>query len=62
MFKRLLLLLILSITVAQATVATRSNVTHLYIANFNRAPDSAGLEYWVDKSKLFFRRDSYEFL
>ncbi len=38
--------------VLQATVPTTQNVTKLYIATFERAPDSAGLEYWVSNSGL----------
>ena len=53
MFKKLILILILSLTMLQATIATSDNVTQLYIANFNRASDSAGLKYWVVESKLF---------
>ena len=29
-----------------------NNVTRLYIATFGRAPDSAGVEYWLYESKL----------
>ncbi len=35
-----------------ATEPTKENVTKLYIATFDRAPDKAGLEYWVNDSKL----------
>ena len=31
---------------------TNQNVTKLYIATFDRAPDKAGLNYWVNKSRL----------
>ncbi len=31
---------------------TNESVTKLYIATFDRAPDKAGLEYWVNESKL----------
>lgn len=34
------------------TVATNDNVTKLYIATFNRAPDAGGLTYWVNQSGL----------
>ena len=45
--------LFLSLTMAysinlSAEDANRTNVTKLYIATFNRAPDSAGVNYWVD--------------
>lgn len=43
------------------TTATQDNVTKLYIATFGRAPEGAGLEYWVnsglsleDIAKSFF--------
>ena len=26
---------------------TRTEVTEIYVATFNRAPDEAGLDYWV---------------
>ncbi len=32
--------------------ATFDSVTGLYVATFDRAPDSAGLDYWVDESNL----------
>ncbi len=38
--------------VLQATTPTTENVTKLYIATFERAPDSAGLSYWVNDSGL----------
>lgn len=34
------------------TTATQENVTKLYIAVFKRAPDKAGLNYWVNYSEL----------
>lgn len=34
------------------TTASLENVTKLYVATFNRAPDSAGLDYWVASSGL----------
>lgn len=34
------------------TVATNDNVAKLYVATFNRAPDSVGLAYWVNDSGL----------
>ncbi len=33
-------------------VATRENVAELYVAFFGRAPDSTGLDYWVNGSGL----------
>ena len=35
-----------------AEVPTRESVTKLYVATFNRAPDSAGLNYWLNDSGL----------
>jgi hypothetical protein len=35
-----------------ATAPTQESVTKLYIATFKRAPDSAGLNYWLNDSKL----------
>ena len=31
---------------------TRQQVAELYVATFNRAPDAAGLDYWVNTSGL----------
>jgi len=31
---------------------TKDEVAKLYVATFNRAPDSAGLDYWVNNSNL----------
>jgi len=39
-------------TLLQAEVPTRESVTKLYVATFNRAPDSAGLNYWLNDSGL----------
>jgi len=47
----LLLLLTLNLPLL-ATVPTKESVAKLYIATFKRAPDSAGLEYWVQSSGL----------
>lgn len=33
-------------------MVTQNNVTRLYVATFNRAPDAAGLYYWVYDSGL----------
>jgi len=35
-----------------ATTPTKENVTKLYIATFNRAPDATGLNYWVTGAGL----------
>jgi len=47
---RLILLLILIISFSNAQQATNSNVTKLYIATFDRAPDTQGLSYWVNSA------------
>ena len=36
----------------QAETPTQENVAKLYVANFNRAPLQAGLDYWVNDSNL----------
>ena len=38
-------------TMVNAQEATYDNVTGLYSATFNRAPDEKGLKYWVDTKK-----------
>lgn len=35
-----------------ANLVTNESVTKLYVATFNRAPDAAGLDYWVNSSNL----------
>ncbi len=47
MLKRYFLLLILGFAFLYAVTPMKENVTKLYIATFNRAPDAAGLDYWV---------------
>ncbi len=37
---------------AMANLVSDASVTKLYVATFNRAPDSAGLDYWVNSSNL----------
>ncbi len=44
-------LLIVSLN-ASEEVPTQEEVSKLYVATFNRAPDSAGLNYWVNDSGL----------
>ncbi len=48
----------------QAEEATNNNVTKLYVATFDRAPDKSGLDHWVqcglsleDIAKSFFEQD-----
>jgi len=54
--KKILLIFMLPLvffsTLLQAEMPTYENVTRLYVATFNRAPDAAGLEYWVKQSNL----------
>ena len=52
MLKRLLLSLLLLTAVLNATTPTYENVTRLYVAMFDRAPDACGLYYWVNESNL----------
>ncbi len=33
---------------ASASAPTKEEITKLYVASFNRAPDTGGLQYWVD--------------
>jgi len=42
----------LIITSVQAETPTQDSVTRLYVATFNRAPDAAGLAYWVNDTDL----------
>ena len=51
MIKRLLLFIVINISILYATTPTQESITRLYIATFNRVPDSAGVEYWLN-SKL----------
>lgn len=37
---------------ASEDVPTQAEVAELYVATFNRAPDSAGLDYWINTSGL----------
>ncbi len=48
----IVILLIFQLSLIAGTVPTKENVTKLYVATFNRAPDAAGLNYWVTKSGL----------
>ncbi len=44
---RKIILFIFAIVAINATTPTYESVTKLYIATFDRAPDAAGLEYWL---------------
>jgi hypothetical protein len=48
MLRNFLFSLLFVATTLNATISTKENVTKLYIATFNRAPDSTGLNYWVN--------------
>lgn len=39
-------------TLLNATAPTKENVTKLYVATFNRAPDAGGLNYWTYNAGL----------
>ena len=50
MFKKLSLILLFVTTFLNATTPTEESITKLYIATFDRAPDSKGLDYWLNDS------------
>ena len=52
MLRSSLLAMLLLGTSAYATQPTKENVAKLYVATFERAPDSAGLDYWIYNSGL----------
>jgi len=52
MFRQILFLTIFFVLTLSAVTPTNENVTKLYVATFNRAPDAAGLSYWVNESGL----------
>jgi len=53
LFKLLFSLFLLVTTIqASESVPTQEEVAKLYVATFNRAPDAAGLNYWVNDSGL----------
>jgi len=47
---RKLIVLMFFLTLLGATQPTYENVTKLYVATFNRAPDTIGLNYWINDS------------
>jgi len=49
---RFLFLVLLMVVQVYATAPTKESVAKLYIATFDRAPDSAGLNYWLYDSGL----------
>ena len=69
MSKLLLLSMLLIVSTLSATTPTQENVAKLYVATFNRAPDTAGLDYWInsglsleDISKSFFDQEETQTL
>ncbi len=46
------LILSSSLLLSSQEIPTTKEITKLYVATFNRAPDSSGLEYWRDSSNL----------
>ena len=48
----LILAIFFSLLYADEQNPTKDEVAKLYVATFNRAPDSAGLDYWVNDSGL----------
>ncbi|MDQ1244297.1 MAG: hypothetical protein QG565_637, partial [Campylobacterota bacterium] len=48
MLRSSLVAMLLLGTSLYATQPTKENVAKLYVATFERAPDSAGLDYWVN--------------
>jgi len=48
--KSIFIILFVVINILNATIPTKESITKLYIATFNRAPDSAGLNYWLHSS------------
>lgn len=47
-----IILILMFLTTLHAELATNENVTKLYVATFDRAPDADGLNYWVNQSTL----------
>ncbi len=50
--KRVLTTIILLISIVYAEVPTKKSVARLYMATFDRAPEEAGLNYWINDSGL----------
>ena len=47
---RIFLLFWVANTILFATQANYQNISQLYVATFNRAPDVKGLDYWVQSA------------
>jgi len=61
--RKLIIIIFVAFNLLNATTPTKENLTKLYIATFDRAPDSAGVEYWLhsklsleDIAKSFFEQ------
>ncbi len=54
-------ILMILITMLYAESPTKENVTKLYVATFNRAPDSVGLNYWLNDSGLILEQIAQSF-
>jgi len=50
MFKKLIFIVLVVVATLQASTNNQYSVTELYIATFDRAPDSEGLNFWVNTS------------
>ncbi len=48
----ILMMLVFQTSLYAGTIPTQENVAKLYVATFNRAPDAAGLAYWVNDARL----------
>jgi len=51
-FNRVLPIFLVTGSILYAQMPTKESVTKLYVATFNRTPDSAGLNYWINDSGL----------
>jgi uncharacterized protein YsxB (DUF464 family) len=61
-FKLTLALLMLALTLtASEEIPTQKEVAKLYVATFNRAPDSAGLTWWTNSSNLTLSKIAQSF-
>ena len=43
------------------TTLTKENLTKLYVATFDRSPDSDGLDYWLNQSALTLEQTAMSF-
>ena len=56
-----ILSLLVTTSFTSEEVPTQEEVAKLYVATFNRAPDSAGLDYWVNNSGLSLSKIAQSF-